>query len=77
MPLTRDHADRERGTLTPREQQVLAQAAQGRSNKEVAKRLGISEGTVKIHLHNVYRKTGVRNRTELTSLVHRGARLLS
>ena len=39
--------------------------AQGLRNKEIAHRLSITEGTVKIHLHNIYEKLGVRGRTEL------------
>lgn len=39
--------------------------SQGLSNKAVARQLGVQEGTVKIHLHNVFRKLGVSNRTRL------------
>ncbi|HEX2137656.1 MAG TPA: LuxR C-terminal-related transcriptional regulator [Microvirga sp.] len=38
------------------------------SNKEIARRIGVTEGTVKIHLHNVYQKLGVTNRTAMTAL---------
>ena len=54
--------------LTPREQQVTVLVSAGLSNKEVARRLEMSEGTVKIHLHNIYAKTGVANRTALAVL---------
>jgi two-component system nitrate/nitrite response regulator NarL len=41
--------------------------AEGRSNKEIARHLGVTDGTVKIHLHNIYRKLDVSNRTALTA----------
>jgi two-component system, NarL family, nitrate/nitrite response regulator NarL len=46
--------------LTLRERQVAALVSGGLSNKQVARRLEMSEGTVKIHLHNIYGKLGVR-----------------
>jgi DNA-binding NarL/FixJ family response regulator len=51
--------------LTRREIEVAELAARGLRNKEIAKRLGIHEGTVKIHLHSVYRKLGLRGRVGL------------
>ena len=51
-------------TLTPRERDVLAQIAAGRSNKVIAIRLGISEATVKAHLTRVYQQIGVTDRTQ-------------
>ncbi len=54
-------------SLTLREREVMSMVAQGSSNKEVARRLGVSEATVKIHLHNVYKKTGIANRTALAT----------
>lgn len=55
--------------LTPRESDVARLVAQSRRNKEIARDLGISEGTVKMHLHNLYEKLGVSSRTELALLV--------
>jgi DNA-binding NarL/FixJ family response regulator len=52
--------------LTPREVELVRIAAQGLTNREIGARLGISPGTVKIHLHNIYKKLGVKNRVELT-----------
>jgi DNA-binding NarL/FixJ family response regulator len=52
-------------SLTPRELELARLAGRGMRNKEIAERLGIGEGTVKAHLHNVYRKVGVESRTEL------------
>lgn len=54
-------ADQERPT--ERELQILCLLAEGLSNGEVAGRLVLTEGTVKWHLHNVYAKLGVKNRT--------------
>ena len=51
--------------LTPREKEIARCVARGLSNKHVARQLNISEGTVKMHLHNIYTKLGVTNRTEL------------
>ena len=39
-------------------------------NKDVGRRLNISEGTVKVHLHNIYSKLGVKNRTALVVQAH-------
>ena len=52
--------------LTPREIQMVRMAARGLRNKEMSDRLAISEGTVKIHLHNIYQKLKVENRVQLT-----------
>ena len=54
------------GPLTARERELVRLVAQGLRNKEIARRLDITEGTVKIHLHNVYQKLGVDSRVELT-----------
>ena len=50
--------------LTQRELTILQLAAEGHSNAELARRLWVTEQTVKFHLSNVYRKLGVSNRTE-------------
>jgi DNA-binding NarL/FixJ family response regulator len=50
--------------LSAKERAVLAGLAEGRSNKEIASSLWVTEQTVKFHLTNVYRKLGVANRTE-------------
>jgi DNA-binding NarL/FixJ family response regulator len=52
-------------TLTPRELEIVRMVAQGLRNKVIAERLTISEGTVKVHLHNIYEKLGVDGRLEL------------
>jgi DNA-binding NarL/FixJ family response regulator len=48
--------------LTPREIQLVRLVAQGLRNREIAEQLHITEGTVKAHLHNVYRKIEVETR---------------
>jgi DNA-binding NarL/FixJ family response regulator len=50
--------------LSPRECEVLALVVEGRSNREIGEELGIARNTVKNHLHHVYTKLNVRNRTE-------------
>lgn len=50
--------------LTQREIEVLAQVAKGRRNKTIADDLGVSEHTVKLHIHHIIAKIGVQNRTE-------------
>lgn len=53
---------RTRGNLTPREQEVLDLVEQGMKNKDIAARLGIRSGTVKIHLKHIFEKTGIHGR---------------
>ena len=52
------------GTLSQREREVLLLVAQGLANKQIARRLSISEKTVKAHLTNVFRTIGVTDRTQ-------------
>jgi DNA-binding NarL/FixJ family response regulator len=59
-------------SLTCRERQIVLLVAEGLSNKEMCRRLGLSEGTVKIHLHNIYEKVGVNNRTALAAMAVAG-----
>jgi two-component system nitrate/nitrite response regulator NarL len=49
-------------------------AAEGLSNKEIARRLNITEGTAKVHLHRIFQKTGTKNRTALARFVHAGSK---
>lgn len=60
-----------RDKLTGRERAVLLLAVEGLRNKEIAARLDIAEGTVKLHLHRIYGKLGVQNRTALADRVRR------
>jgi DNA-binding NarL/FixJ family response regulator len=51
--------------LTPREIEVVRMVAKGSTNKEIASKLCIADGTVKIHLHNIYEKLKINRRAEL------------
>jgi DNA-binding NarL/FixJ family response regulator len=51
--------------LTPRELEIVRLAASGARNRDIAERLSITEGTVKIHFHNVYEKLGIDSRVAL------------
>jgi DNA-binding NarL/FixJ family response regulator len=53
--------------LTAREHEIAGLVAQGLSNKHICRRLAISEGTVKVHLHNMYEKLQISNRTVLAA----------
>ncbi|HEX9987308.1 MAG TPA: response regulator transcription factor [Chloroflexia bacterium] len=50
--------------LTPREKEVLALLARGMTNREIAENLYIEECTVEHHVHSIFRKLRVRNRTQ-------------
>jgi DNA-binding NarL/FixJ family response regulator len=50
--------------LSPREREILELLAQGLPNKEIARRMGVNDGTVRWHLRHVYDKLHVRSRTE-------------
>lgn len=59
--------------LTPRESQVLEQIVSGKSNKEIATELAISEATVKTHINTLLSKLGVEDRTQAaTAAIRRG-----
>ena len=49
--------------LTPRQREVLSLMAEGKSNKEIAKELGLAAGTVKIHVSSIFKALNVNNRT--------------
>jgi two-component system, NarL family, nitrate/nitrite response regulator NarL len=51
--------------FTDREQEILACIVDGLSNKLIAHKLGISEGTVKVHVKNILRKLNLRSRLEI------------
>jgi len=53
--------------LTMRERQIMHLVCGGQSNKEVGRQLYLSEGTVKVHLHHIYQKLAIRNRTALVT----------
>src|SRR4051812_29158318 len=55
--------------LTTREQEITLLVAKSLSNKQIARELNLSEGTVKIHLHKIFHKLQISNRTALAALV--------
>lgn len=54
--------------LTDREHQIMRLVSEGLSNKEIARRLNLTDGTIKVHLHHVFQKLEVSNRTVLAIL---------
>ena len=54
--------------LSARERQIAKLMSAGLSNKEVGQQLNLSAGTIKVHLHNIYQKLEINNRTTLTAL---------
>lgn len=69
VTLHRAHATRELPRLTLRETAVLGALATGESNREIGRRFGISEQTVKKHVSVLIQKLYVRNRVQLAVLV--------
>lgn len=65
--------DPEREPLTAQEEQIAAAVAAGQSNREAAAALFVSTKTVETHLTRIYRKLGVRTRTELATLIARSS----
>ena len=57
--------------LTDRERQIMNLVSEGLSNKEIARQLKLTDGTIKVHLHHVFEKLGIRNRTSLAALAIR------
>jgi DNA-binding NarL/FixJ family response regulator len=54
--------------LTGRERQVALLVSEGLSNKEIGRRLNVTDGTIKVHLHHIFQKLKVSNRTVLAGL---------
>ena len=54
--------------LTDRERQILRLVSEGLSNKEIGRRLKITDGTIKVHLHHIFEKLQVSNRTALAAV---------
>lgn len=67
------NADTDLQRLTDREIAVARLVTKGLRNRQIAQELGMTEGTVKVYLHNIYRKLGLTNRTELALLVETAA----
>jgi two-component system nitrate/nitrite response regulator NarP len=73
LSLAGDEAD-PLSRLAPRELQIAAQVGRGLRNREIADALSMAEGTVKVYLHTIYQKLGIKNRTELALIAHRDTR---
>ncbi len=56
--------------LTNREVEIVRMVGQGFRNREIGEKLSISEGTVKLHLHNIFRKLNIGNRAQLVCYAH-------
>ena len=54
--------------LTDRERQIMRLVSDGLSNKEIARQLNVSQGTVKVHLYNMFQKLEISNRTVLATI---------
>ncbi|MGH8825345.1 MAG: helix-turn-helix domain-containing protein, partial [Jiangellaceae bacterium] len=59
------------GGLTPREREVLALLAEGRTNRQIGQQLYIAEKTASVHVSNILAKLGASGRTEAVTLAHR------
>jgi DNA-binding NarL/FixJ family response regulator len=55
--------------LTPREMEVAKLVAKGLPNKEIARRLNVEDGTVKVRVRTIFIKTGASNRTSLAVMM--------
>ena len=62
---------RDRYGLTPREREVLELLAEGRTNKQIAETLFISESTAGVHVSNILGKLGAANRVEAAAIAYR------
>lgn len=63
-PATQPTPETPLSELTPREREIISHLAEGQSNKAIARDLGISDGTVKLHVKAILRKLNVRSRVE-------------
>lgn len=73
QPASSDERTKPFDDLTPREREILCHLSEGQSNKVIARKLGISDGTVKLHVKAILRKLGVHSRVEAAVMaVERG-----
>ena len=62
-----DVTDEPGAPLTPREREIALLAARGLRNKAIARELQLCEGTVKVHIHNILQKLGIKSRMILAA----------
>jgi two-component system, NarL family, nitrate/nitrite response regulator NarL len=62
------NAERALIALTEREREIMRLVCQGLSNKEIGRRLKITDGTIKVHLHHIFQKLEISNRTVLATI---------
>jgi DNA-binding NarL/FixJ family response regulator len=81
ITLRKGHKSAPRGTLenlqtalSVRERQIMQLVCEGLSNKEIGRQLHVSGGTITVHLHRIYQKLGIQNRTALAALASRESR---
>jgi DNA-binding NarL/FixJ family response regulator len=67
----RTHGSLNNEVLTVREREVMRLAVKGLTNKAIAHELNVTEGTIKLHLHNIYRKLGINSRFALALLLNK------
>jgi two-component system nitrate/nitrite response regulator NarL len=60
-------AEKAAPALTDRERQIMRLVSEGLSNKEIGRRLNLTDGTIKVHLHHIFQKLEVTNRTALAA----------
>jgi two-component system, NarL family, nitrate/nitrite response regulator NarL len=63
-----DTSEKALALLTKRERQITKLVSAGLPNKEVGRQLNLTAGTIKVHLHNIFSKLSIKNRTALTAL---------
>ncbi|MGY4478415.1 LuxR C-terminal-related transcriptional regulator [Bradyrhizobium sp. USDA 3364] len=61
-------AEKDLAVLTDRERQIMRLVSEGLSNKEIGRRLNVTNGTIKVHLNHIFRKLEISNRTTLATL---------
>lgn len=62
------NSDNALAVLTDRERQIMRLVSEGLSNKQIGRRLNIADGTIKVHLHHIFQKLEISNRTALAAL---------
>jgi two-component system, NarL family, nitrate/nitrite response regulator NarL len=63
-----DTSEKTLAPLTKRERQIATLVSAGLPNKEIGRQLNLTAGTIKVHLHNIFSKLSIKNRTALTAL---------